>query len=419
MSETGIAPIDSDDRVEVLPADPRDVVLTVLPAPANLPIAERVDPSESGPPTRRFTRVVQTILGFPEWLFGLVSLFLGLAILAALPIVQFLSLGYLLEAGGRVARTGRFRDGFIGVRRAARWGGTALGIWLCLLPARLVSDLAHSAQIIDPGSRVAAAWRFALLVLLALTFTHIILACARGGKLRYFFWPFNFLAVFRSLRRGGFYARSRDAFWKALTSLRLPYYFSLGWRGFVVALAWLVIPVTLLALGRLNRPVTDFIAFLGAMLLAWVLMYLPFLQLRFAQKQRFRAGLEWRAVRREFRKAPWAHAVAYLATLAFALPLFLLKIEMVPREAAWLPSLFFVAFIYPARLLTGWALGRAQRRGDRPRHWFFRWTGRLVFIPAALFYVLIVFFTQYTSWNGVWSLYEQHAFLVPVPFLGL
>jgi hypothetical protein len=43
----------------------------------------------------------------------------------------------------------------------------------------------------------------------------------------------------------------------------------------------------------------------------------------------------------------------------------------------------------------------------------------LVFIPAALFYVLIVFFTQYTSWNGVWSLYEQHAFLVPVPFLGL
>jgi hypothetical protein len=148
-------------------------------------------------------------------------------------------------------------------------------------------------------------------------------------------------------------------------------------------------------------------------------MYLPFLQLRLAQTQRFRAGFEWFAVRREFRKAPWAHAIAYVVTLAFALPLFLLKIEMVPREAAWLPSLFFVAFIYPARLLTGWALGRARRRGERPRHWLFRWTGRLVFIPAALFYVLIVFFTQYTSWNGVWSLYEQHAFLLPVPFLGM
>jgi hypothetical protein len=98
--------------------------------------------------------------------------------------------------------------------------------------------------------------------------------------------------------------------------------------------------------------------------------------------------------------------------------LYLLKIEMVPREAAWLPSLVFLAFIFPARLLTGWALGRAVPR-KTPRHWFFRWTGRLAFLPAASFYVTIVFFTQYTSWNGVWSLYEQHAFLVPVPFFGM
>ena len=89
-------------------------------------------------------------------------------------------------------------------------------------------------------------------------------------------------------------------------------------------------------------------------------------------------------------------------TLLFALPLYLLKIEMVPREAAWLPSLVFIAFIFPARLLTGWALARA-RAGGTPRHWFFRWTGRLPLLPAAAFYVLIVFFTQYTSWNGVWT----------------
>ena len=64
------------------------------------------------------------------------------------------------------------------------------------------------------------------------------------------------------------------------------------------------------------------------------------------------------------------------------------------------------------------ALGRADRR-PTPRHWFFRWTGRLPLLPVALFYVLVVFFTQYTSWNGVWSLYEQHAFLAPVPFFGM
>ena len=40
-------------------------------------------------------------------------------------------------------------------------------------------------------------------------------------------------------------------------------------------------------------------------------------------------------------------------------------------------------------------------------------------LPVAAFYVLIVFFSQFTAWRGVWSLYEQHAFLLPVPFLGL
>jgi hypothetical protein len=30
-----------------------------------------------------------------------------------------------------------------------------------------------------------------------------------------------------------------------------------------------------------------------------------------------------------------------------------------------------------------------------------------------------VFLSQYVSWYGIASLYEQHAFMVPVPFLGL
>ena len=51
-----------------------------------------------------------------EWLFGLGIVLLGLAVLAAVPVLQFLSLGYLLEATGRVARSGRLRDGLIGVR---------------------------------------------------------------------------------------------------------------------------------------------------------------------------------------------------------------------------------------------------------------------------------------------------------------
>ena len=52
---------------------------------------------------------------------------------------------------------------------------------------------------------------------------------------------------------------------------------------------------------------------------------------------------------------------------------------MIPRETAWLPSLVFLGFIVPARILTGWAYARSGRR-DQPRHGFFRWTSRLVIL---------------------------------------
>src|SRR5262249_14842100 len=175
---------------------------------------------------------------------------------------------------------------------------------------------------------------------------------------------------------------------------------------------------SMIALSRINTNAASAVGFLGAFLLAIVLLYLPFLQLHLAETNRLSAVFDVFAVRRAYARAPWAFAFAFIMTLLFALPLYLLKIQIVPREAAWLPSLVFIVFIFPARLLTGWALGRANRR-PVPRHWFFRWTGRIPLLPVAGFYVLIVFFTQYTSWHGVWSLYEQHAFLVPVPFLSM
>lgn len=403
---------------------PAETILDAVPAsPAREPLLE-VLPGDK-PPRHPFVRMfaligrwVRAFGSLLEWLFGVAVLMIGLAALAALPILQFLSLGYLLESAGRVARTGRLRDGFIGVRLAARLGGILVGSWLMLLPARLVADLAYSAQIIDPGGARATAWRMGLFVLIGLTAFHIGAACARGGRLRDFFWPFNFIAVLLRVCRGGYYGEARDAVWDTMMALRLPYYFSLGFRGFIGALAWLAAPVTLLALSRIGTPGAPLLGFVGALLLGLVLLYLPFLQTRLARANRLAAVFNLSAARAEFRRAPWAFAFSFAVTLLFALPLYLLKIEMVPREAAWLPSLVFISFIFPARLLTGWALGRAIRHRT-PRHWFFRWTGRLPFVPAAGFYVLIVFFTQYTSWNGVWSLYEQHAFLLPVPFFGM
>ena len=59
------------------------------------------------------------------------------------------------------------------------------------------------------------------------------------------------------------------------------------------------------------------------------------------------------AIRAAFKRAPWAFALAFLVTLASALPLSLLKIEVIPREVGWLETLVFVLFIFlPVIVLT-------------------------------------------------------------------
>jgi hypothetical protein len=350
-----------------------------------------------------------------EGVFGLVSLVLGLSILAALPVAQFLSLGYFLESSARVARSGRLRDGLIGVRPAARVGGLVTGAVSSLFPLWLAGSLAHSAELIDPGGPVARGWRIALLVVTWLTLLHIVTALARGGRLRHFFWPFGtpFWLV-RKIRQGGFYAEARDGFWDFVACMRLPHYFRLGLMGFVGTLAWLVVPASLIAAsGRY-----PLLGFVGAFLLALVAPSIPFLQVRYAVEGRLSGLFSLRAVRERFRRAPWAFAFALIVLVVASVPLYLLKIEMIPREAAWLPSLVFVIFLAPAHLLVGWAYARSWRR-YRPRHWLVRALGRLAIIPVTLFYVLVVVLAQYTSWGGVWSLFEQHAFMLPVPFLNM
>jgi hypothetical protein len=396
------APGLSVDTFDVIFLDPSEPTETV---PVELP-----------DPKRGFARrVVDGIASAGEWLFGAVALVIALSVLSALPILQLLSFGYLLESGGRVARSGRLRDALIGVRRAARLGSMVVGCWLMLLPLRLVASLANSAEIIEPGGAIARRWRFGLAVLTALVVLHMIAACARGGKLRYFFWPFGTpIWLVRRLRQGRLYTSARDAVWDFVATLRLPFYFRVGFLGFFGTLAWLFLPVTLIAVGRKFPP----LGFVGGISLAFVALVLPFLQMSFAAEQRFRAFFEIKAVRARFGRAPWAFAFALLLTLSFSIPLYLLKIEMIPRETAWLPSLVFLGFIFPARTLTGWAYARSGRR-ELPRHWCFRWSTRLLIVPIGLFYALIVFFTQYTAWQGISSLYEQHAFLLPVPFLNM
>jgi hypothetical protein len=127
---------------------------------------------------------------------------------------------------------------------------------------------------------------------------------------------------------------------------------------------------------------------------------------------------ELKVVRARFRKAPIAFFIAFLFTLVLVLPLYLLKIEVVPRDALWLPSLVFIVTIFPLKVMLGWAYGRAGRK-QKEAHWFFRSTCRLLMIPVALLYSIVVLLTQYTGWEGARALFEHHAFLLPVPFTSL
>lgn len=353
-----------------------------------------------------------------EWLFGFVALLVLVAACSVVPVLNFLSLGYLLHVSGTVARTGRFRDGFIGVRKAAVLGSIAAGTWIVVWPARLVSKMWKDAELISPGSGVARAWHAGLVVVIAITLVHLFWSCVRGGKLRHFLWP-QPLRFMRWLRTGQKFEGVQSRITDYVVGLHLPTYFWLGLRGFVGALAWLIVPVgILLAATRLPVGGSVLLSLLGGGLLLAVAIHLPFLQARFAESGRFGAMFELREVRRLFLRAPLAFWFSLLITLLFAVPLYLLKIELTPKELAWLPSLLFVVFIFPARVLTGWAMSRATRR-EEPRHWFARWAARLGIVPVAVFYTLVVYFTPYLSWNGTWSLLEQHAFLVPAPLMAL
>jgi hypothetical protein len=363
----------------------------------------------------RFTRWVGSTV---EWIFGALTLIGTLAVFSVIPFLNFLSLGYLLEVSGRVARSKRIREGFVGVRKAAVFGRIIFGTWLVLWPARFISGMWQDAELIAAGSRSAIGWRMALYIVTVITLAHIVWACLRGGKLRHFFWPAPW-RFYQWVRQENRFSGIQNAVMDYLINLRLGYYFKLGAFGFLGGLAWLIVPVSILIVAAYLPPGgAALLGLFGSGLLFLVALHLPFLQAHYATENRFSAMFEVRRVRQLFKQAPVAFWVALVSTLLFSIPLYLLKIEFPPKEIAWLPSLLFVVFIFPARIITGWALGRALKH-EQPRHWFFRWFSRFAIFPVVGFYVLAVYITQYLSWNGALSLIEQHAFLVPAPMLSM
>ena len=349
--------------------------------------------------------------------FGIVSLVFLLAVIAAIPIVNFLALGYLLEVEGRMARTGKLRFAFPLLDLAPKIGSIVVGVWLWVFLIRLLASQAAAARLIDPGSASDLAMQWLTLVTSILVIVHICLALARGGSLGCFFRPIkNVRWLLARLREGNYWEHAEHHVTEFIAGLRLNHHFSLGFRGFAGAFAWLLIPTVLYAaLQDTSKPGQVVLTLLGGTMLLLVFAWIPFLQARFAAENSLRATFELRAVRELFTRAPIAWLLGVIFIYVLSLPLYLFKIALPPQDAMWGVTLVFIVSIYPAKVLSGWVYHRAAMK--QKRAWFgWRWMSRTVMLPLLGLYVFLIFFTQAIGEHGRRVLFEHHSFLLPVPF---
>lgn len=365
-------------------------------------------------PFRHPLRAIGWVVRF---LFGIVSLVLMLAVVAAIPIVNFLALGYLLETEGRMARTGRLRFMFPLLDLAPRLGSIALGVWLWLLPVRLLSHASVDAMLLDPGGDAARRLAGLANFVAGAVAIHLCLALARGGALSTFFRPIkNLRWIWQRIQERDYWEQADRSIRHYVAGLRLRHHFWLGLRGFIGAAIWLWPPTLLFsALRQTEQPGQALVTLLGGALLLPVLAWVPFLQARMAAEDRFSAMFELRAVRELFRRAPIAWLISVVLTYALTLPLYLFKIVSPPQDILWGVTIVFIVSIYPARVFTGWAYHRAWRRTDRAG-FAFRWLSRFLMLPLLAGYLFLLFFTPFIGEHGRAVLFEHHAFLLPSPF---
>lgn len=351
--------------------------------------------------------------------FGTVSLVLLLAVIAAVPVLNFVALGYLLEAEGSVARTGRLRSAMPLFQLAPRVGSIALGIFVWLIPLQILAGRVADAYVIDPGGATARNLTVLKFVLTLLIAGHLCLALARGGRLGCFFRPLrNILWLRQQLRDGHYVEDAHEHVMDFVSQLRFQHHFLLGLRGAAGALVWLLIPTAMYAfysVPQRTEPGAVLITVVGGLLLVPVFAWLPFLQARFAAENRFSAMFELKAIRRAFRRAPISWLVAVVLVFVLALPLYITKVRLLPQDAMWLITAVFIVTMYPARIMTGWAYHRAMSR-QRDAWFGFRWLSRATMIPLLAIYVFLIFFSQAIGEHGKAGLFEHHAFLLPVPF---
>ncbi len=411
-----------DSTVDV---EPIDVTASVIDPAAAQVLPDVVADDEAGfsfdslPPfPHPFRHPLRAGYWIFELAFGIVSLFAMLAFLAAIPIANFLALGYLLEAEGRVARTGKLRYAMPLLPLAPKLGGIAFGTWIWYRFVQFVADAASDAELIGPGTGVALAWRIGLTVVTIGVAVHVILAIARGGRLGLFFWPtpLNGIWLFRQISTRDYPEQAGTAIREFVAALRIRQHFWLGLRGFFGAFVILLVPTILFgALQDTSKPGQVLLTVIGGFSLVCALSWVPFLQAHFAAKHRLAAMFELRKIRTLYRRAPIAFLLSVVVLYALALPLYLFKLFETPQDMRWLLTPVFVVSIYPARILIGWAYSWAQRK-ERKSWLIVRLVCSLLTWPLLGFYVFMLLFTPAVGAAGRAVLFQHHAVLLPWPF---
>lgn len=397
-----------------------DGVMQTMPSAFSL--AEAVAEPEPAPSPRRprLRRWLSRFVGCCGTAFQTFWLVTVLALMTALPLVQLVSFGYLLDIAGRLTNGRGIRESLDWLRPAGQLGKAIMATLLVALPIALLGHWASVADIVSPGSEQATVLRRLASGLVVVGTLHLGWAWVRGGRVWHYLWPQPLLFLKRAWRPST-WTEAADRLGAWLASWHFGRRFWLGVRGAAATLIWLLPATVIIAANRHGQTgLAGLVGALAFLALGLALTYLPMLQANFAAEDRFGAMFQVRRIRQDFRQAPWAWVGAMmLALVLLPIPLYLLKIEPPPPELVWLPTWLFIALMMPARIACGLALRRARNRPARVG-WvagFWRWTARAAIVPIVAVYLLFVYLSQYTSWDGLQTWVQQHAVLVPVPFV--
>lgn len=366
------------------------------------------------------------------FLWNTFSLVMVLSLAATIPVLQFASLGYMLECSARIASGARLRTCFPGIALAGHI--VRCGMWTLLtwLPIWLITDLGYSSELIQPGTTQARGLRILARVLAIAWVLWVLWAIARGGRWNHFLWP-QPIRFLQSIAKKSFWIDLENRWWAFLHQLHLWRLTKLGFQASLGAWIWLAIPALLILISLNAAPEVQpqqqgglaLLGLVGAILMARALQYLPTLQSCMAldaleqtsttPKRRLHGMLDRSLARHVFRKVPLTYALTNTLFLALALPLYVLRIEKIPTQLWFLLSIFFVLGMFPAKLLIGWLLRRSSQK-TKNAPWILRWIAWVVHLAAIGVYVGFLYLGKFALWEGGAVLFFQHAFLPPVPF---